>query len=194
MILNLKSFSDYIEHQHFKMETIWDTLTAIVPCSFMVVADLQNAFLVVPISKWYWRFLKFRFRQNILLFGTAIWSCLFTKGVHKNGKSSSFNFDQWRSHGNDVYWWCFYHGTYVAIVMASSIMLSQYFCCFGVFVSSGKMFTLAFTTSSSFRVHHWFCVHDCHHHFQIRWLKSTIYVHVLALREPTITIRQLFNW
>ena len=48
MILN-----DYVEYQHFKMETIWDILVAVVPNSVMVVADLQDAYLVVPFSKWY---------------------------------------------------------------------------------------------------------------------------------------------
>ena len=54
MILN-----DYVEYQHFKMETIRDILAAVVPNSLMVVADLQD-YLVVPISKWYWGFLKFK--------------------------------------------------------------------------------------------------------------------------------------
>ena len=51
--------NDYVEYQHFKMETIQDILAAVVLNSAMVVAHLQD-YLVVPISKWYWRFLKFR--------------------------------------------------------------------------------------------------------------------------------------
>ena len=94
MILNLKSFNDYVEYQHFKIETIWNILAVVVPNCFMVVVDLQNAYLVVPISKWYWRFLKFRFRQNILLFGTTIWSCLLAKGVHKKAKVPPFNCEE----------------------------------------------------------------------------------------------------
>ena len=84
MILNLKNFNDFVEYQHFKMETIKDILAAVVPNCFMCVADLQDAYLVVPISKWHWKFLKFRWKGKIycylvLPFGLACSPRVFTK-------------------------------------------------------------------------------------------------------------------
>ena len=84
MILNLKGFNEYIEYQHFKMETIKDIMHAIVPNCFMAVADLSDAYLVIPIAKWHWRFLKFRWRGKIycylvLPFGLACAPRVFTK-------------------------------------------------------------------------------------------------------------------
>ena len=84
MILNLKSFNDYVEYQHFKMETIKDILASIVPNCFMAVADLQDAYLVIPIARWHWRFLKFRWKGKIycylvLPFGLPCSPRVFTK-------------------------------------------------------------------------------------------------------------------
>ena len=84
MILNLKGFNEYIEYQHFKMETIKDIMHAIVPNCFMAVVDLSDAYLVVLISKWHWRLLKFCWRGKIycylvLPFGLACTPRVFTK-------------------------------------------------------------------------------------------------------------------
>ena len=46
------------------METIKDILVAIVPTCSMMIADLQDALLVVTISQWHWKFLKFRWKEK----------------------------------------------------------------------------------------------------------------------------------
>ena len=85
MILNLKGFNEYIEYQHFKMETIKDIMHAIVPNCFMAVADLSDAYLVVLISKWHWRLKILLERQDLLLSCLAFWVSMCSEGVHKSG-------------------------------------------------------------------------------------------------------------
>ena len=84
MILNLKNFNDFVEYNHFKMETLKDILLAVTPGCFMAVIDLQDAYLVVPIHSSCKCFLKFRWRGKIyayqvLPFGLSCAPQIFTK-------------------------------------------------------------------------------------------------------------------
>ena len=84
MILNLKDFNQYVEYNHFKMETFRDICESISPGCFMAVIDLQDAYLVIPISRKHRRYLKFMWKGKIycylvLPFGLACAPRIFTK-------------------------------------------------------------------------------------------------------------------
>ena len=84
MILNLKSFNDYITKQKFKMETIDHILAAMTEGCFMTIVDLSDAYLTLPVSQLFWKFLKFRWRGDlymyvVLPFGLTSAPRLFTK-------------------------------------------------------------------------------------------------------------------
>lgn len=83
-ILNLKDLNSYIKTEHFKLEDIRTACNLISKNSFMVVLDLQDAYLTVPIHKSYRKFLRFEFKGQIfeflvLPFGLAPAPWVFTK-------------------------------------------------------------------------------------------------------------------
>ena len=84
MILNLKDFNDFVEYNHFKMETLKEICASITPGCYMAVIDLQDAYLVIAITSKHHKFLKFRWRDKIycyvvLPFGLACAPRIFTK-------------------------------------------------------------------------------------------------------------------
>ena len=84
MIWNLKDFNKFVEYNHFKMETLKDICQSITPNCFMAVIDLQDAYLVIPISRHHQRFLKFIWKGKIycylvLPFSLACAPRIFTK-------------------------------------------------------------------------------------------------------------------
>ena len=58
MILNLKDFNQFVEYNHFKMETLKDICNSISPNCYMAVIDLQDAYLVIPINPNCWKYLS----------------------------------------------------------------------------------------------------------------------------------------
>ena len=62
MILNLKKFNKYVHYAHFKMESLNNILDLVTPNCYMAVLDLTDAYLTVPIGKYYIKFLKFCFQ------------------------------------------------------------------------------------------------------------------------------------
>ena len=84
LILDLSGFNEYVTYTKFKMETLKDILASIVPNCFMAVGDLQDVYLVAPICRKHWSYLKFRWRDKVfcykvLCFGLGCSPRIFTK-------------------------------------------------------------------------------------------------------------------
>ena len=50
MILNLKTFSAYLEYHHFKMDSLKSALALMRPQCYMPSTDLKHAYYSVPID------------------------------------------------------------------------------------------------------------------------------------------------
>ena len=59
MILNLKKFNDFVQYEHFKMETLDHICELMTEGCFMCVVDFSDAYLTMPINKDHVQFLKF---------------------------------------------------------------------------------------------------------------------------------------
>ena len=59
MILNLKKFNKFVEYAHFKMEFLNHILDLVLPFSFMCVLDLTDAYLTIPVGKFFVKFCVF---------------------------------------------------------------------------------------------------------------------------------------
>ena len=68
MILNLKSFNDYVVKQKFKMETIDHILAAMTKNCFMTIVDLSDAYLTLPVSPLFWSYLKFKWHGELFMY------------------------------------------------------------------------------------------------------------------------------
>ena len=71
------------------METIKDILAAIIPTCFMIIADLQMHYWLSQFHNDIGNFSNSDGKRNLLLSSTSIWSCMFSKSVYKDCKSSS---------------------------------------------------------------------------------------------------------
>ena len=49
MILNLKNFTTFVNHRHFKLESIDNVINLIKSNAWMVSIDLKDAFFSVPL-------------------------------------------------------------------------------------------------------------------------------------------------
>ena len=65
MILNLKKFNKFVDYSHFKMESFQQILDSVVQDCFMSVLDLTDAYLTVPVSRRFVKYLQFAFRGKI---------------------------------------------------------------------------------------------------------------------------------
>ena len=84
MILNLKKFNDFMQYEHFKMETLDHICELMTEGCFMCVVDFSNAYLTMPINRDHVQFLKFRYKGKIYMylvlpFGLACAPRYFTK-------------------------------------------------------------------------------------------------------------------
>jgi hypothetical protein len=61
MILNLKSFNQYVEYHHFKMETLEAAIKLMKPGCYMASIDLKDAYYTVAIHTEHQKYLKFEF-------------------------------------------------------------------------------------------------------------------------------------
>ena len=59
LILNLKKLNTFVEHYHFKMETLINVLNVIKPNVWMASVDLKDAFYTIPVDPDHQKFLKF---------------------------------------------------------------------------------------------------------------------------------------
>ena len=68
MILNLKQFNEWVEYQHFKMDTL-DTVTRMMkPGCSMASVDLNDAYYAVPIHSDHQKYRNRKFRFNGTLY------------------------------------------------------------------------------------------------------------------------------
>ena len=84
MILNLKKFNDFVQYEHFKMETLDHICELMTEGCFMCVVDFSDAYLTTPINEDHVQFLKFRYEGKIYMylvlpFGLACAPRYFTK-------------------------------------------------------------------------------------------------------------------
>ena len=68
MILNLKKLNQYVEYNHFKMETIWTAVSMIKPGCYMATIDIKDAYYCVPINKEHQKYLKFKWKGTLYQF------------------------------------------------------------------------------------------------------------------------------
>lgn len=82
-ILNLKALNKFIEKTHFKMEDHRTAAKLVPKNGFLATIDLTEAYLLVPVSKAYRKYLRFEFVQlyefNALPYGLSIAPRVFTK-------------------------------------------------------------------------------------------------------------------
>ena len=84
MILNLKALNQYVEYNHFKMETIWTAVSMMKPGCYMATIDIKDAYYYVPINKVHQKYLKFKWKGKLYQFtcypnGLACCTRNFTK-------------------------------------------------------------------------------------------------------------------
>ena len=68
LILNLKNLNEFLEYNHFKMETVHSIADLIQPDCYMTTVDLKNAYYSVKISEEDSKYLKFYVGKNLLKF------------------------------------------------------------------------------------------------------------------------------
>ena len=68
LILNLKTLNEFLEYNHFKMETVHSVADLIQPHSYMTTIDLKDAYYSVKISEEDSKYLKFYVGKNLLKF------------------------------------------------------------------------------------------------------------------------------
>ena len=84
MILNLKSFNQHVEYQHFKMDSVWTAIRLMTPNCYMASVDLKDAYYSVPIAKPHQKYLRFEWNNMLFKFtcfpnGLAFCPRKFTK-------------------------------------------------------------------------------------------------------------------
>jgi len=84
MVLNLKSFNQHIEYQHFKMDSLWTAIRLMTPSCYMASVDLKDACYSVPIAESHQKYLKFEWKNMLYQFtcflnGLAFCPRKFTK-------------------------------------------------------------------------------------------------------------------
>lgn len=84
-ILNLKYFNKFIENEHFKMEDYRSVGTLLSKNNYMATIDLKESYLLVPINKYYKKYLRFQMEDgttyefNALPYGLSSAPRTFTK-------------------------------------------------------------------------------------------------------------------
>ena len=84
LILDLSVINTYLLPVHFKMESIKSLTTILQPEHYMVRLDLKDAYLSIPFSQSYQRFLAFKWKEKVyayqgMPFGLSIAPRVFTK-------------------------------------------------------------------------------------------------------------------
>ena len=68
MILNLKTLNQYVEYNHFKMETVWTAISMMKPGCYMASIDIKDAYYCVPVAKDHQKYLKFMWKGTLYQF------------------------------------------------------------------------------------------------------------------------------
>ena len=84
LILNLKIFNEFVEYQHFKMDTFHLVLPSITKNCFMSSIDLRLAYFSIPVNVEHRKYLRFYWRNQLLQYtclpnGLASAPRIFTK-------------------------------------------------------------------------------------------------------------------
>lgn len=84
LILNLKSFNEYVQYHHFKMESIQSVLKLVKHNCYMAQVDLKDAYYSVPIVQEHRKILRLKFKGKLFQYtcfpnGLACCPRLFTK-------------------------------------------------------------------------------------------------------------------
>jgi hypothetical protein len=64
-IFNLKQFNEFVQYQHFKMDTLDTVIKMMTPGCYMASIGLQDAYYLLPIHKDHQKFLKFKFKGTL---------------------------------------------------------------------------------------------------------------------------------
>jgi hypothetical protein len=65
MIFNLIKLNEFVEYQHFKMETLETALKMVTKDAFMASLDFTDAYYTLPVHESHQHFLKFRFQGRL---------------------------------------------------------------------------------------------------------------------------------
>ena len=64
-ILNLKYLNDFVQYQHFKMESLLDVFRIIKPNAWMANVDIKDGFFTVPIHESYQKYFNFEWKDKV---------------------------------------------------------------------------------------------------------------------------------
>ena len=67
-ILNLKYLNEFVQYQHFKMESFLGVFKITKPNAWMVSLDLKDVFFTVPIHKSHQKYFKFEWIDKVYKF------------------------------------------------------------------------------------------------------------------------------
>ena len=67
-ILNLKYLNEFVQYQHFKMESLLDAFKIVKPSAWMASIDLKDAFFTVPIHESHQKYFKFEWIDKVYKF------------------------------------------------------------------------------------------------------------------------------
>lgn len=84
VILNLKALNEFLAYEHFKMEHINFVTDLVNYGDYLGSLDLSDAYFAVPIHIDYWKYLKFKWNDNlycykVLVFGMSVAPRIFTR-------------------------------------------------------------------------------------------------------------------
>lgn len=65
LICNLKKLNEFVEYQHFKMETIYDAINMVTDGCYMATVDLKDAYHSVPMAEKHRKFLKIEWEGQL---------------------------------------------------------------------------------------------------------------------------------
>lgn len=72
-VINLKKLNEFVEYNHFKMETLQHFPKLMKREIFPTSINLENAYLLIPIHKKSKKFLKFISKNKLWIYMFAIW-------------------------------------------------------------------------------------------------------------------------
>ena len=68
LILNLKSFNEFVTHHHFKMDSLQTIIKLVTPNCFMASIDMKDAYYSIPIKSEDRKYLRFKWEDQFYEF------------------------------------------------------------------------------------------------------------------------------
>ena len=68
LILDLKNLDQYVEYNHFKMETVWTAISMMKPGWYIASIDIKDVYYCVPVDKEHRKYLKFMWKGTLYQF------------------------------------------------------------------------------------------------------------------------------